>query len=1186
MLNNRLPLKTKAIINISFTFDLTMLEGHDHLKVHAKATTISIDLNPADNQQELDLMLIAHNDIELFSEPSVADISLDQMSGLFNVTHNWTLYNNGPSSLQDALLHLNIPLVYNRTSGTGSYSQCQIILSDSISLEVIYHNHTIAILKKASIAEPPSPFATTDEIIMTSVAQVSSAQTSGLHLGKNESRSERSNPSIFPNDTRINLNLQTKRSLFSNRTLFFNCSGAQVGCYKTQANLESFLADNLPIIIELRYTIDLDAINACLEGEKNVFVIQVLSHLHKRSDSDRSSFNITSNDIDITITKTLISSTPMKFYIYSSLGGLLVMALISYIMYRKGFFERTLRNEMKQRYKKIETNTSYNSYFGYAVSSGQFVKNESVLYVASAPRAEHGLGLVLIFDYVEQKGLNETVLQKRRLFAGHQLGEYFGYALLTEDFNNDGLADLAIAAPMHSRTKDFDNGVVYVYQNKGGLSFELQATLSSSYAFGGRFGTSLGKLGDINRDGYGDMAVGAPHEDNGVVYIFLGSVEGIRKIPSQVIKAPSDIKAIHQPMFGYSISRGVDIDGNGYNDLAIGAPNAEVVCVYRSYPIVKVNATISSTTNRIPIEGSSIEVEICFSREFVRKDGPSFDVQLQYRLQLDLALRLASLQNNATNSSSNIINVGEHESCQKFYISVNDSNATGRLKEIKFPLPVTIEIKYDLTINSSPPEGKHFCEHCAILDPEIRNSVSKQFSIGIYCDNHICNPNLRITSLQWINITSPFIIGSRKTATLEMQIENIGEAAHFSQLKLIVPISLSLTKLKRDCDSKPQNDGETSIVCMLNNRLPLKTKAIINISFTFDLTMLEGHDHLKVHAKATTISIELNPADNQQELDLMLIVHNDIELFSEPSVADISLDQMSGLFNVTHNWTLYNNGPSSLLDALLHLNIPLVYNRTSGTGSYSQCQIILSDSISLEVIYHNHTIAILEKASVAEPPSPFATTDEIIMTSVAHVSSAQTSGLHLGKNESRSERSNPSISPNDTRINSNLQTKRSLSSNRTVFFNCSDAQVGCYKTQANLESFLADNLPIIIELRYTIDLDAINACLEGEKNVFVIQVLSHLHKRSDSDRSSFNITSNDIDITITKTLISSTPMKFYIYSSLGGLLVMALISYIMYRKGFFERTLRNEIKQSYKKIETNTSVEGTVGCLRSSVLDM
>lgn len=51
--------------------------------------------------------------------------------------------------------------------------------------------------------------------------------------------------------------------------------------------------------------------------------------------------------------------------------------------------------------------------------------------------------------------------------------------------------------------------------------------------------------------------------------------------PSQRLVAP--INQMTQPggmnMFGHSISKGVDIDGNKYLDLAIGAPNAESVII-------------------------------------------------------------------------------------------------------------------------------------------------------------------------------------------------------------------------------------------------------------------------------------------------------------------------------------------------------------------------------------------------------------------------------------------------------------------------------------------------------------------------------------------------------------------------------------------------------------------------------
>lgn len=50
-----------------------------------------------------------------------------------------------------------------------------------------------------------------------------------------------------------------------------------------------------------------------------------------------------------------------------------------------------------------------------------------------------------------------------------------------------------------------------------------------------RFGFALANLGDINKDRYEDLAVGAPYEGKGVVYIYLGSKHGIITEPSQVL---------------------------------------------------------------------------------------------------------------------------------------------------------------------------------------------------------------------------------------------------------------------------------------------------------------------------------------------------------------------------------------------------------------------------------------------------------------------------------------------------------------------------------------------------------------------------------------------------------------------------------------------------------------------------
>lgn len=72
-------------------------------------------------------------------------------------------------------------------------------------------------------------------------------------------------------------------------------------------------------------------------------------------------------------------------------------------------------------------------------------------------------------------------------------------------------------------------------------------------------------------------------------------------------------------MFGHALSKGTDIDQNKYRDLAVGAPNAEIVYVYKSYPIVKVIASITTSTKELGISDTSINMNVCwwFETKFV-----------------------------------------------------------------------------------------------------------------------------------------------------------------------------------------------------------------------------------------------------------------------------------------------------------------------------------------------------------------------------------------------------------------------------------------------------------------------------------------------------------------------------------------------------------------------------------------
>lgn len=98
--------------------------------------------------------------------------------------------------------------------------------------------------------------------------------------------------------------------------------------------------------------------------------------------------------------------------------------------------------------------------------------------------------------------------------------------------------------------------------------FTKKSVLYGSKSPAARFGTTMARLGDINLDGFNDVAISAPYEDGqGAVYIYLGSKEnlvfGERITPQHVQRTVPGSGVIRG--FGFGLSRGSDIDGNGFN---------------------------------------------------------------------------------------------------------------------------------------------------------------------------------------------------------------------------------------------------------------------------------------------------------------------------------------------------------------------------------------------------------------------------------------------------------------------------------------------------------------------------------------------------------------------------------------------------------------------------------------------
>uniref|UniRef100_A0A671VJ94 Integrin, alpha 5 (fibronectin receptor, alpha polypeptide) n=1 Tax=Sparus aurata TaxID=8175 RepID=A0A671VJ94_SPAAU len=139
------------------------------------------------------------------------------------------------------------------------------------------------------------------------------------------------------------------------------------------------------------------------------------------------------------------------------------------------------------------------------------------------------------------------------------------------------LTDLLVGAPMFmvrgSDSRLEEMGRVYVYLQRSPLNLELRLPHLTGTQVFGRFGSTIAPLGDLNQDGFNDVAISCPfggEDQRGLVYIFNGHSEGLREKPSQVITGQWAAGTI-PASFGFALRGAKDLDMNGYPDLIVGA---------------------------------------------------------------------------------------------------------------------------------------------------------------------------------------------------------------------------------------------------------------------------------------------------------------------------------------------------------------------------------------------------------------------------------------------------------------------------------------------------------------------------------------------------------------------------------------------------------------------------------------
>nr|XP_044248997.1 integrin alpha-PS4-like [Drosophila takahashii] len=758
------------------------------------------------------------------------------------------------------------------------------------------------------------------------------------------------------------------------------------------------------------------------------------------------------------------------------------------------------------------------SYFGYAVSSGNFdtSKPNNLLYVGTAPHANHKSGEAYIFEYRDL----ETNIRKLYVFNGTKFGEYFGYSVLAEDLNGDGEMDLIISAPQYFPDEfSHDNGAIYVFINKGSLEFD-RTIIHSPAGNKGRFGTTLSPIGDINRDGYNDVAVGAPFAGNGAVFIYLGSKHGLREEPSQRIDAPlyhTSKFGLNLPMFGHGLSRGLDIDENGFNDFAIGAPNEEAVYVYQAYPVVKVIATVEPTTHRVEPEQDKLNITVCYQLTTLSTVENVQKQELDIRIELGTEKHLKNRQA-AYNSITWIYfsdTAGLEKNCTEFEIEMSP--------EAKFD-NITMKMHYEL--KNKIPENKDkpitdFCEKCAVLDPSEPNFSTGNITFGTGCSNDICVADLQ---LRISNKSSEFILGSSNTLRLRYDIINDGENAYQPQFEVISTPRLNFSQIPANCKC-----DEGVMLCELNNGFRLTKSNSTHVEVLFDVSELKGQS-LTINATVFSALGEMTPKDNNIITVINLKEKSEIDVFGAQTNDQLVLKKDPYIAELINHYEIKSFGPSTIENVNVSLYIPIGYKKSDSKS----IPIMDISSLKVEADYNDSrplTIELFDQYN----------RKNTLSTSRKRRNVESLNGVKEDNNSSI-----PQVQTNDRLL------EEDLPKDNTIVLNCQDTnKTVCVRIDIGLD--LKPHKIINLNVRFNVDLNKVDDSWE----YFVIQTNMSLVKKGDSSSCSFTVNKKITSNVICKH--AEVSIWKIVLAVIGGVVLLGAIAYTLYKRGFFQRKVKYEL---------------------------